>query len=94
MTEVEYAGNQNYEDSRPFYLTDDTGNESGDYESIQIKFAISTDDFVAIVVDLEGESSFRIFQRFYQVYFSMFFELSNTMNNMQNLGNLYENNTD
>lgn len=24
----------------------------------------------------------------------MFFELSNTMNNMQNLGNLYENNTD
>ena len=87
LTEVHYNKIM-YEDERPFWLTDDSKNTT-EPNTVQIGEAISTRDFVAMLVEFDGQKSFRIFQRFYQIYFSLFFEMSNDYNNMMNLRNFY-----
>lgn len=87
FSEVEYRGNDRYYPIRPFNLYPEYEYRKNDTSHLaMIRYGISSDTMVAVLIEHKGQMHFKILERRYRFgnshQFMLFFEMSNAYNNM------------
>jgi hypothetical protein len=85
-------GDSGYSSPNPFYLSEEDMYGSSLYDredDPKIVAGQTSEELVTIQVKHNNDTHYRVFQRYYDQYFNLFFELSDENSNMGNMKNYY-----